>query len=110
MSERYEQSTNPEIWTAAGRREMRISEMDDYHLLNTIDYLRRRANDYAARHNVDTGALLQRIPQYDVMMRELSVRGLTVVRSDAKRQTYDRFSGLIMSEQEPLERNDHGPD
>jgi hypothetical protein len=97
MSE-FKQSTDPEIWHRGGGGQFRIAEMDDYYLLNVIDFLRRRANTYASRHNVDAGALLQRIPQYPTMMRELAKRGLAMTRSPAAASCYDRFSNLIVEE------------
>ena len=99
MSEQA-RSSDPEVWVASGDREVRVSEMDDFHLLNAINYLRRRASGYAAQHGVDAGVLLQRIPQYPRMLQEVEHRGLAVTRSEEAKGAYGRFAGLIMEGQE----------
>ena len=98
-------SKSPTIWTTRKGVQVRIVEMEDRHLVNTLKYLRRRAEWYL-RGEIDAGyrvlgwltgdmatyyaeqeisilegtdphdLLSVKCPQYDNMFDELNKRGL----------------------------------
>lgn len=77
---RVQRSSDPKVWTTASGQNVRVKDMTDSHLVNTVDFLRREAS--LRYPGVDSGSidyiLYQDVPQWRKLMKQCRKRGIQV--------------------------------